>query len=719
MRTLSSGLRSAQRASSGSPEVYVKVKNTTYTSKLKGLKHIERPYGGIVVILLDNSDKSITADHRGNKVTLGYNFVGETRSDAAPLWVLTQTDVSREGELLTQLQCIDAWQKLSLLKVAAGGGVELKGTIVGTFGVGQAVTGQSSGAVGQVIAVGTGFIGVGKVANGPFTVGEVVQSDIYPTTQITVDTITDYGGGSEPAWSGDKTILEIITTLATDVATVVLDSSDGIVNVTKPYYTARFNMSYIEIIQDLMNYTKCAIRMEGDSKLHIFSISSAPGSADYSYNSTHNFFTDLRDTTLILPNRIVVVNAEQMLAGMTAYSGEAKDDAAIARFMEVVQPIFADVRSDAEATAMAESRLSRVQKEATRGTIEAPMNCGQELFDYIKVDDDRADISYYGWVGSITREWEEGMYKITIGLGGLSGAEGMPDDTEYPLPNIEQEPVPTVIPPYWIIPAAIQGYHHDIHFVADDWNTVSWESGTIKFYDGTTQAISAGSHNLTDGLVHYIYFDLDDDNPQVLKVVSNYINVLTVKTGMICLIQRASAEGIMATVIPSYGKEPLITCDVIDMTGILEYDYDEDLKIRVLLHTQISSGLLRLTADTIKNEKWYSQHGVVIDALHGINIFGEDNALTTRATEDGEIQCKVGADGAITAGAGGVILNASGIKILGGKFALADEGDNYEYAFYIDDDGWITLDAWWDELRALKITAHNRLKIPVGADRYD
>ncbi len=59
--------------------------------------------------------------------------------------------------------------------------------------------------------------------------------------------------------------------------------------------------------------------------------------------------------------------------------------------------------------------------------------------------------------------------------------------------------------------------------------------------------------------------------------------------------------------------------------------------------------------------EWYDESGVEIDATHGINIYGADAALTTRATKAGTIQCKVDSSGRIVAGAGAVQLDAEGI----------------------------------------------------------
>ncbi len=49
----------------------------------------------------------------------------------------------------------------------------------------------------------------------------------------------------------------------------------------------------------------------------------------------------------------------------------------------------------------------------------------------------------------------------------------------------------------------------------------------------------------------------------------------------------------------------------------------------------------------------------------GINLWGLNNALTTRATETGTIQCSVNSSGQITAGAGAILIDAAGIKIAG------------------------------------------------------
>ncbi len=99
-----------------------------------------------------------------------------------------------------------------------------------------------------------------------------------------------------------------------------------------------------------------------------------------------------------------------------------------------------------------------------------------------------------------------------------------------------------------------------------------------------------------------------------------------------------------------------------------------------VLATNISSGRILLTAANYYSGKftgeWYSmgaESGVDIDAASGINIYGKGNALTTRATKTGAIQCYVGSDGKLYAGAGKVELSSTGLSVFGIKLLLYNE----------------------------------------------
>ncbi len=109
-----------------------------------------------------------------------------------------------------------------------------------------------------------------------------------------------------------------------------------------------------------------------------------------------------------------------------------------------------------------------------------------------------------------------------------------------------------------------------------------------------------------------------------------------------------------------------------------------------LLTTDISAGHILLSS-TVKDGEWYNESGVEIDATHGINIYGVANALTTRATKAGTIQCYVGADGIIYAGAGAVKLSSGGIEITGSTALKFTYSGSYPCYIYTDAAGDLVL----------------------------
>ena len=110
-----------------------------------------------------------------------------------------------------------------------------------------------------------------------------------------------------------------------------------------------------------------------------------------------------------------------------------------------------------------------------------------------------------------------------------------------------------------------------------------------------------------------------------------------------------------------------------------------------VLGTHLSAGKLKLTSAAVKDAEWYDEAGVEIDATHGINIYGTDNALTTRATKTGTIQCKVDTDGNISAGAGAVLLNSSGVTVKGDKAMFEDSDGVLRGWLYGSTSGWMQL----------------------------
>jgi len=96
--------------------------------------------------------------------------------------------------------------------------------------------------------------------------------------------------------------------------------------------------------------------------------------------------------------------------------------------------------------------------------------------------------------------------------------------------------------------------------------------------------------------------------------------------------------------------------------------------------------------------------GNIILSASGINIFGLDNALTTRATETGTIQCYIGADGKIYAGGGAVILDKDG-EVIKGQFLKFKNTDGV-------DRGWL-----YGGANFILVSTDTNLELNVSAGR--
>jgi phage minor structural protein len=107
--------------------------------------------------------------------------------------------------------------------------------------------------------------------------------------------------------------------------------------------------------------------------------------------------------------------------------------------------------------------------------------------------------------------------------------------------------------------------------------------------------------------------------------------------------------------------------------------------------------------------------GVKISST-GINIFGLGNALTTRATEAGTIQCYVGADGKFYAGAGAVILDSTGMILKGETAFILKNANNVAcgyFASYIAGGNWMGINTYAGIY--LSISSGEKLYLEAGS----
>lgn len=668
MRTLTAGLTAAQQAASGTPQVAVTLDGVDYTSRVLELSHTEKPYGGIATILLNNADQTLSSlDFRGDKVVITYGFSGETGSAAAPLWVFSQKTVSYEGKLATEISCMDIWLKMSINKLFTGGGVQLTGTITGDFYPGEVVTGGTSGNKGTVVYVdiASGYILI-TATTGTFTTETVTGANSGGS--VVVSAVTNVGGGASAGWYGGSTIYEILTAITTGIVTLEKDSTDSIIDVAtyNPVFEISMGTTVLSVFQDLMSLTKCAARAEADEKIHIFDITSAP-SADYTYAlAGHTFFQDVRDISEVLPNTVYCYWAEPGSAAYASYSGSAVDATAAARF-DTVSDIFSwRVSSNDQAAGAAAAKLAQYQREALQGTVVVPMNCGQELFDYITVTDTRANISFSGWVGSLTRSYAAGVYILTIGLGGLQSAESLPTP---PVPDTIHPPIVPPVSEYKYSLPLFDVIEHledtpaflpvriDDSFYATDYNTVGWYGtdtsssyGHIYAANGTTFTHVAGTLELANTSPYYIYYDSAHASPTILKTTQTFTDTIGAEKILLAIAKQPSISTEDALLVTAVGGK------VVEIFATNLSAFSADLGL-------ITAGELRIgtfESGHSNDFKYFTGFRMWMDSGIG-RLAGYDYTDGS----DEHIHWYTGSDGKMYAGSGAIVMTEDGLSIIG------------------------------------------------------
>ena len=454
--------------------------------------------------------------------------------------------------------------------------------------------------------------------------------------------------------------------------------------------------------------------------------------------SSHVFFSKALRNRLVIPNKVVVSSRTN---DDPQYSGSATD-AASYDLLPKTEYQQMRLTSNVEAQNIAEAILSKYQLNAEMGAANVPMNCGAEVFDYVKVTDAREGDYRIGNIGSLTRNYSPGKYTLSFSFGNWLTVRKLLNDLETNsdvgnyfakliVDNLYAKHIKAdSLDMVWLDPQGnvdlsligdnldslpdgtvynrIKAIHLDAGILQMDEN-VNYKPG----YDPTTKemAVHRGTTAPTD--LTKLWLDTST-TPNIMKRYNGVLAVwerasptnldeigngttygrvkkMALSTDGLYLSDQVYTDGQNFGMVKKAGltADGLILMDtVVDGTygrvksaglsasGLILLDEVEEGTHGLLLATDISAGHIKLTSDTKASGLWYKASGVTIDADNGINIYGTDNALTTRATETGTIQCKVDTYGQIKAGAGAVTLNSAGLHIYG-AYALfyTDAGD--------------------------------------------
>ncbi len=365
MLSISATLQAAEKAMSQKPIakiVLTKSGESTVTYNLSDriidIKHREAIYDYHADVLVDNSDQALkTLDLRGYKGVLSYGFntsSGDEYAARAPLWVIGKQNYSWEGGLVTVL------------------------TLAGTLNLLQK-----------------------DKADEAYTPG----SDNTDTIKTILTAIAE---ATLPCWHHSNTYVQY---------TITFDSEDSIIDSFIPGDSFRVNVgdNRLDKMRELLRLTKCVVRVENDEEIHIFQPTVSGSTFDKEYRLTGDFQTFWRDQYrkfVVIPNDVTVKSRP---GDSPQYTGNATDGSSSLLWSPLTREM--TLVSDAEAAAIAAAIIETAQLEAEGGRVHAPMNLAQEVYDYVKVTDERLDDNQFGNIGYIDRHYQPGKYEMTFGFG--------------------------------------------------------------------------------------------------------------------------------------------------------------------------------------------------------------------------------------------------------------------------------------------------------------
>ncbi len=190
------------------------------------------------------------------------------------------------------------------------------------------------------------------------------------------------------------------------------DSEDSLIDSYKPadYFYVSAGEDRLSAYRKLLKTTKCKARIEADGKIHIFNPTVSGTTYDYEFNdavTNHNFFEKGVRERLVIPNRQFVSSAPSHTTQFTGNAVDAASFAALGRYIDS-RPTYIRAASNAQCTAIATAMLQHLQVDAEKGHGFAPMNCGQEVVDYIKITDSVASDTRVGNIGYLQRRYTPG-----------------------------------------------------------------------------------------------------------------------------------------------------------------------------------------------------------------------------------------------------------------------------------------------------------------------
>jgi hypothetical protein len=704
MRTLAAALRTKQQSSNRTPYLRISFDNragyvavfTTFDipHRIVSVEQWEEPFAGVTVVRLSNYDQALsTVDFRGYSVVVGWGYALDTTPDAtwysnaATMKVIQQRDISYEGELITEFFCVAIWAEIEADYIFEGG-KKIIGTVAGTFKQAELVTGSVSGATGRLSDMSGTFILLTRTTGTFKTTApwDVLTGGTSGATCTQTSAATDNFGKLVYA-SGETTTRARIQALIGFTATTDTDDPDGSM-ADSPYLAVDIGTSVRDVIGRMLLRTKCGARYGNDGILHILYLNTATAS-QYSFDGTHAFLEDLRNKAIILPNTVYFVDALPGEGVAATYIGTANDAISVARIGTYVAPIQVDldIISSAEGDTRAAAWIAQKVSQAYQGKITAQMECGLEVYDMVQAVDARLGVTSKGRIGRVERSFipAENVYKVVMTLGSLYSEPSSMEpgvlgpDTGALVTGLDKNPPKLLPPSAYILPKGAQAYIADIKFTSTAYNAISWIAGSVKFADGTSQTVNAGTLTLT--ATHYLYVIYGN---AVLQSSTSSANAVGDDRVMVGVASIGSTTTQLAYVLNPFGASIIVNRDAV-MDALVN-----DLKLAANAVTEAKIAANAVTQGKIAALSIVGGHIQALQISAGHINTGAITAdkisagavtaikIDAAAIDATKLAAVITLSTIIYAGGGNVVLSSSGVIVKGGVgyFTLQDGGYN-------------------------------------------
>jgi len=204
-----------------------------------------------------------------------------------------------------------------------------------------------------------------------------------------------------------------------------------------PEYLSNHSTSRTNMVADLLGFTLLGM-VARKNGLNLIYIDNAQGGNDFLYTSVaHNHYTSERSQGLIIPNKVIVVDVDPAV-GTVTIEGSDEDTTSSAELGVIpVVLVVPGIVDGTAATLQAARAIKRALRDIQQGTVHAPMNCGQEIWDLVQVTDQRTGLSFTGRAVTILRTYipASNVYNIYVQLGGAAAISTADYPTRIDLMN--------------------------------------------------------------------------------------------------------------------------------------------------------------------------------------------------------------------------------------------------------------------------------------------